>query len=34
MTANKEPPGIFIGYWDQKELEADGKKIPVHLRNS
>ena len=33
MTANKEPPGIFIGYWDQKELEADGKKIPTHLRN-
>ena len=33
MTTNKEPPGIFIGYWDQKELEADGKKIPAHLRN-
>ena len=33
MTANKEPPGIFIGYCDQKELEADGKKIPAHLRN-
>ena len=33
MAANKEPPGILIGYWDQKELEADGKKIPSHLRN-
>jgi arylsulfatase A-like enzyme len=33
MAANKEPPGILIGYWDQKELEADGKKIPAHLRN-
>ncbi|NNE87408.1 MAG: sulfatase-like hydrolase/transferase, partial [Silicimonas sp.] len=25
---NKEPPGIFIGFWDKTELEGAGKKLP------
>lgn len=33
MTDNKEPPGIFIGYWDTKELIADGYQLPPHLRD-
>jgi len=32
MTKNKEPPGIIIGYWNQAELERDGKTVPKHLR--
>ncbi|MCP4319614.1 MAG: alkaline phosphatase family protein [Hyphomicrobiales bacterium] len=30
MTDAGEPPGIFIGYWDKDELEADGKRLPSH----
>ncbi len=31
MTDAKEPPGIYIAYWDEKELLADGLDIPAHL---
>ena len=30
MAANKEPPGIFIGYRDREELEGDGRDMPAH----
>ena len=30
MTDEGEPPGIFIGYWDRDELEADAKSLPLH----
>ena len=32
MTDDREPPGIFIAYWDRDELEADGLSMPDHLR--
>ena len=32
MAKNKEPPGILIGFWDQNELENEGKSLPTHLR--
>lgn len=31
MTDGQEPPGIVIAYWDQKELEEDGLKMPPHI---
>ena len=31
MTDAKEPPGIYIGYFDQEEFERDGKTLPKHL---
>jgi len=31
MTEDREPPGIMIAYWDQKELEADGLPMPTHI---
>lgn len=31
MTDGKEPPGIFIGYANSKELEADGLTMPDHI---
>ena len=33
MTDAGEPPGIFIGYWNRDELEADAKSLPLHLKN-
>ena len=32
MAKGKEPPGIFIGYWDKQELEADGRSLPKHTK--
>ena len=34
MTDNKEPPGIFIGYWNDKELNTDGLNLPSHIKQS
>ncbi|MCC1494323.1 alkaline phosphatase family protein [Cognatishimia sp. F0-27] len=31
MAAGKEPPGIYIAYWDQDEVEANGLTMPPHL---
>lgn len=31
MTDAREPEGIVIAYWDQKELEAAGLKMPPHI---
>ncbi|MEM8732203.1 MAG: phosphonate monoester hydrolase, partial [Pseudomonadota bacterium] len=31
MTDAREPEGIYIAYWDQDELEADGLRMPPHL---
>ncbi|MEO0486836.1 MAG: alkaline phosphatase family protein [Pseudomonadota bacterium] len=31
MTDGKEPPGIYIAYWDEAELVADGLEMPAHL---
>jgi len=31
MTDSKEPPGIYIGYFDREEFERDGKTLPKHL---
>ncbi|MEO1550687.1 MAG: alkaline phosphatase family protein [Pseudomonadota bacterium] len=31
MTDAREPEGIYIAYWDQQELEADGLTMPPHL---
>ncbi len=31
MAAGKEPPGIYIAYWDRKEAEAHGLEAPPHL---
>ena len=31
MTDDKEPPGIYIGYFDKEEFEKDGKTLPKHL---
>ena len=31
MTDTREPEGIYIGYWDREELEADGLKMPPHI---
>ncbi len=33
MTDAGEPPGIFIGYLNRDELEADAKSLPSHLKN-
>ena len=33
MTDDREPPGIVIAYWDQEELEAQGLKMPSHIKN-
>ncbi len=33
MTAAKEPKGIIIGYWNEKELEPDNLRLPPHLRD-
>lgn len=30
MTDAKEPPGIFIGFWDRQELEERGCSLPDH----
>ncbi|MEO0691968.1 MAG: sulfatase/phosphatase domain-containing protein, partial [Pseudomonadota bacterium] len=32
MTDGKEPTGIYIAYWDREELEADGLKMPPHIK--
>jgi len=32
MTDAKEPPGIFIGYANVQELEADGLSLPPHTK--
>ena len=32
MAAHKEPPGIFIGYWDEAEIAQDKLQVPPHLR--
>lgn len=32
MTDTREPEGIYIAYWDQDELEADGLKMPPHIK--
>jgi len=34
MTDTREPEGIYIAYWDQDELEADGLKMPPHIKGS
>ena len=31
MTKDREPPGIYIAYWDADELVADGLPLPAHL---
>ena len=31
MTDAKEPPGVMIGYWDQKELKPSGRRLPNHV---
>ncbi|MGR3500931.1 alkaline phosphatase family protein [Pseudaestuariivita sp.] len=31
MTTGREPPGIYIAYLDQEELEAAGLTMPPHL---
>nr|MDJ1016820.1 phosphonate monoester hydrolase [Paracoccaceae bacterium] len=31
MTDVREPEGIYIAYWDQEELEADGLRMPPHI---
>ncbi|MDA9100169.1 alkaline phosphatase family protein [Planktomarina sp.] len=31
MTDAKEPPGVMIGYWNQKELKPSGRKLPNHV---
>ncbi|WP_420332576.1 alkaline phosphatase family protein [Roseibium sp.] len=33
MTDTREPEGIYIAYWDQDELEADGLKMPPHIKD-
>ena len=30
MAANKEPPGILIGFRDKEELEKEGRALPSH----
>ena len=30
MAEAREPPGVFIAYWDKKELEDDGLTMPTH----
>ena len=31
MTDAKEPPGVMIGYWNQKELKPSGRRLPNHI---
>jgi hypothetical protein len=31
MAADKEPPGIYIAYWDRADAEANGLVTPPHL---
>jgi len=31
MAAGKEPPGIYIAYWDRADAEANGLVTPPHL---
>ncbi|MDB4053088.1 alkaline phosphatase family protein [Octadecabacter sp.] len=31
MAAGKEPPGIYIAYWDRADAEKNGLKAPPHL---
>ncbi|MDS9949019.1 MAG: alkaline phosphatase family protein, partial [Planktomarina sp.] len=31
MTDAKEPPGVMIGYWNQKELKPSGRRLPNHV---
>jgi arylsulfatase A-like enzyme len=31
MTDGKEPPGIYIGFTNKEELEAQGRKLPKHV---
>jgi len=31
MTDSKEPPGIYIAYWDEEEVVSDGLDMPPHL---
>ena len=31
MAAGKEPPGIYIAYWDRDEVEANGLEMPAHI---
>ena len=31
MAANKEPPGILIGFRDRAELEGEGRALPDHV---
>ena len=31
MAANKEPPGILIGFRDKEELEKEGRSLPAHV---
>lgn len=33
MTDDREPPGVFIAYWDEDELTSDGLQMPAHIRN-
>ena len=32
MTDGKEPPGIYIGYVDEEEMNNDGRTLPQHVR--
>ena len=32
MTDAREPEGIVIAYWDPDELEADGLRMPPHIK--
>ena len=31
MAAGREPPGIYIAYWDREDAEANGVPAPPHL---
>ena len=31
MAAGKEPPGIYIAYWDRADAEENGLVAPPHL---
>jgi arylsulfatase A-like enzyme len=32
MTADKEPDGIVIAYWDREEAEQGGIRMPTHIK--
>jgi arylsulfatase A-like enzyme len=31
MSEMREPEGIYIAYWDKKDLEENGKRMPPHI---